>query len=285
MRPPASAEVADAAVRYIAGRQCRDGGFCFYRTAELEEPNLADTWFALSGLRWLGAPVPRADAVVRWLEGFDAQALHDEVLHHWVRSLQWLQPGWRPDAGTLARIAGLALPVPEDGLGLSRTLGVLLWRVSLQAAFGLTRPQPALVQALLDHRREGAWGEPVANLQDTAAALRVLALLGVREVHAQTRQFVDARQSAALGFDNTATARYSRVDILCAGVDACALLEVPLQHAHKVRAITLGAQRGDGAFADVPGALPDLQSHQSALRLLAALAQADARGVPAWLAP
>lgn len=43
MRQPASAEVADAAVRYIAGRPCRDGGFCFYRTAELEEPNLADT--------------------------------------------------------------------------------------------------------------------------------------------------------------------------------------------------------------------------------------------------
>lgn len=39
------------------------------------------------------------------------------------------------------------------------------------------------------------------------------------------------------------------------------------------------------ASAEVADALPELQTHPAALRLVAALAPADARGVPAWLVP
>ena len=39
-------------IRYISERQCASGGYCFYR---LDEPNAADTLYALASLALLDA--------------------------------------------------------------------------------------------------------------------------------------------------------------------------------------------------------------------------------------
>jgi len=38
----------EPAAAYVTGRQCRNGGFCYYRYADLEEPNLHDTYYAVA---------------------------------------------------------------------------------------------------------------------------------------------------------------------------------------------------------------------------------------------
>lgn len=37
----------ERSLKYVTSRQCRNGGFCFYRTEYLEEPNLYDTYMRL----------------------------------------------------------------------------------------------------------------------------------------------------------------------------------------------------------------------------------------------
>ncbi|VVM05300.1 hypothetical protein [Methylacidimicrobium tartarophylax] len=52
---------------YVIGRQCRDGGFCFYRSDYIEESNLYDTGFALATFRVLGERSPRRGELESWL--------------------------------------------------------------------------------------------------------------------------------------------------------------------------------------------------------------------------
>jgi hypothetical protein len=56
-------ELRESCIAYIADRRCPDGGYCFYR---LNEPNAADTFFALDTLRMLGV-VPDDPETARWL--------------------------------------------------------------------------------------------------------------------------------------------------------------------------------------------------------------------------
>jgi len=61
-------ELRARTLRYIVERQCKIGGFCFYR---LEEPNGSDTYFAIATLRLLGE-FHHDNATVQFLK--DAQA-------------------------------------------------------------------------------------------------------------------------------------------------------------------------------------------------------------------
>lgn len=47
-------EVAlEQAADYVTSRQCCNGGFCYYRYADLEEPNLHDTYYAVAACELL----------------------------------------------------------------------------------------------------------------------------------------------------------------------------------------------------------------------------------------
>ncbi|WP_414039819.1 prenyltransferase/squalene oxidase repeat-containing protein [Acidithiobacillus sp. M4-SHS-6] len=59
-----------AAIHYIRGRRCPQGGYSFYRTPEwgVEEPSAPDTFAALDALRLLGEPAQDAEQSVAWLQ-------------------------------------------------------------------------------------------------------------------------------------------------------------------------------------------------------------------------
>lgn len=99
------------AAQCIAGRQCEGGGFCVYRNAYLEEPNLSDTWHALAALKLLDVAVPRAGEVDSWLDSFNAASLHHNALHDWIFSKQLLDATWIPNPQTCQRIAALPVTV------------------------------------------------------------------------------------------------------------------------------------------------------------------------------
>ncbi len=251
---------------YVFGRRCGNGGFCFYRNEYLEEPNLSDTWHALASLKLLGTALPESQDLDAWLGGIDSNRLHPEALHDWVFSRQMMHADWTPDQKTCRRISALELlPSQREG-GISYSLAALLRIVRLKSCFS-TLERPTDVIAWLGQRHHGGYGGK-PNLQETALALELLAAFGTPDQTAETRAFVDSLQSPLLGFNNTPDSRYCRIDILLAGVRCCAQLDLPIRHAGTIRSTVLSAQREDGAFADVPGSLPTLETHYSALLLL-----------------
>jgi len=265
------------AAQYIAGRQCQEGGFCVYRNVYLEEPNLSDTWHALAAFKLLDVAVPRLNEVGGWLDSFNAASLYHNALHDWIFSKQLLDSTWTPDRQTRQRIVTLSLLPPKQEDAQLSSLKGLLRMARLKAAFAGIESAPEVVTWLHGLRHNGYGSKP--NLQDTALALELLALLGAPDDTDETRRFVDASQSPYLGFNNTLDSRYCRLDIILAGVQCCARLDLPVKHGNVIVSIVFAAQRGDGAFADVPGSLATLESHYNALLLLDVLMRLNPRAV------
>jgi hypothetical protein len=254
------------AARYIAGRQCQSGGFCVYRNVYLEEPNLSDTWLALAGLRLLGVDLPRPHEVSGWLDSFHVALLHHSALHDWIFSKQLLDAAWTPDPQLRQRIAALPLLPPQQEDAAWSPLKELIRVARLKATFARIEGAAEVVTWLQGLRHNGYGSKP--NLQDTALALDLLALLGAPDETEETRAFVDALQSPYLGFNNTLDSRHCRLETLLAGVQCCAHLGLPVKHGAVIVSTVFAAQRGDGAFADVPGSLATLDSHYNALVLI-----------------
>jgi len=260
------ANLLDGAERYLASRQCRDGGFCYYRSGYLEEPNLFDTWHAVAAFALLGRAVPRGAEVAAWLDGFDLASQPPDALYYLAFSKRLLAAHWAPDQATRARIAALPLAPPARDINLSGWLAGTLRKTRLKAAFAHLGQAPAVVTALRTWHQGGYGLKP--NLQDTELALELLAALGEPDPGTETGRFVDALQDPQLGFRNTLDSRYVRLAILLAGVRCCLRLGLPVRFRDAILDLVRAARTGDGAFADVPGAVPTLDSHYRALALL-----------------
>jgi hypothetical protein len=257
------------AVQYVVGRQCQSGGFCVYRNDYLEEPNLSDTWHALAALKLLDADIPRLQAVDSWLDSFCFTSLHHDALYDWLLAKRLTHVNWCPDAQTVDRIAALPLVPPRQADSYRGALQSLLRTVRLKAAVSAPCRAPGVLAWLhgLRHLNHGA----STNLMDTAAVLELLAALGEPNESDEIRAFVDALQSPYMGFNNTLDSRYCRLDTMLAGMQCCVRLGLAVRFQQVIRFIAFAAQRQDGAFADVPGALPTLESHHTALVLLSML--------------
>lgn len=85
-------------------------------------------------------------------------------------------------------------------------------------------------------------------------------------------RFVEATQDPQLGFRDTLDSGRTGLSVLLAGVRACDRLGLAVRYPQAILAVLRAAQTRDGAFADVPGALPNLASHATALALAGALA-------------
>lgn len=267
MHPEAHDTRSTLAIEYVLGRQCHNGGFCFYRFEDLEEPNLGDTWHALASLRLLGADIPHRDTLLTWLNRYPTASLHRDALFYWTFSHRLIDPEWVPDDRIRERIRQLPLQPPGQTDDVSDALAARLRSIRLKATFGAVEPAPRIIQWLHDLHDGGYGRKP--NLLDTADALELLGMLGVEDRTEDTRAFVDALQTPLLGFNNTRDSHYCRLRILYAGVRCCRRLGIPIRHPDVIVATVHAAQRPDGAFADVPGALPTLETHHQALALLA----------------
>lgn len=258
------------AADYIASRQCANGGFCAYRSIYLEQANLADTWHALASLQLLGLAPPEVARLLHWLDGFAPATLNPDELYYWAFVQRQLQPDWWPGASTREYIAQMALCVPDLNAEDTAVLAHLLRTLKLQCVFGELTAQPELVSGLRRSYQGGYGAKP--NLQATALAIELLNMLNEPDHSQGTRDFVDTLQRRPYGFDNTLDSSYCRLDILYSGVRCCQWLGIPIKYGSDILATVVAAQRGDGAFADVPGALPTLESHFTALALIRALA-------------
>src|SRR5208337_3892407 len=97
-------------IQYISERRCASGGYCFYR---LDEPNAADTLYALASLALLDA-VPDDPVTLSYLHAFqrtDGSFSNVNVGHAVCRSLVILDE--RPHIDPAGWILSFLLP-PAD---------------------------------------------------------------------------------------------------------------------------------------------------------------------------
>lgn len=265
---PRLIEVCDRARAYLLDRECSAGGFCFYRTTDLDEPNLFDTWHAVAALALLGEKPRRRERLIRFVV---EQGVAGELyfLYYRARILHALGVADTERGAARKLIADLAprLPDASDAAAFSSALDRLRMTLWLKQHAGTPFPARRIANALwaIEHPT-GGFGVP-ANLLDTRVALAILALCQ-EHVTRRTSEFVSRTELPGLGFRLTDDSLTSNLETTCAGL-ACARrlwLTVPVE-AEAIRFI-LACQSANGGFARAPGALPGIGLTHLALMAL-----------------
>ena len=265
------AEVAKCVAKaraYLLGRQSDAGGFCFYRAAGVDEPNLRDTYHAIVALNLLGIPVPERDRLVEFVQGARLFGPTYTYLYAFTLDLLGLSSSIRTQ--NLAEIQELSIAFPAR-IGSASSRG---WfedtrrKVRLKRRFADAWDFPRLAVALLASRNEDGYGEP-ANLWDTHSSLAMLDNLGRRSEMQASAAFVERMQGLPFGFSLTRGSRMPSLEVVHAGVRCCALLGLPVRHRTDVLELVLACQTADGGFSRTPTALPDIDLTYKALQVIA----------------
>lgn len=266
-------EVAcDLAVGYLTARQSPRGGFCFYRSKWIDEPNLADTYHAVRALRRLARRIPLHDAVRKFVLSFTASGQPGHLFYA-ASLLEMLEPGMEWHADLKARVASLrvARPLPAPGAHITGWLERARWVAQLKSLAGDRQAVDDLAELVRDLQHHGGFGA-TPNLWDTWLALDILRLNGEPLPHEQdVEAFIASVQRKPVGFTATLECRMVNLETIFAGVHCCSMLGAPVRYADHALAFVLGCQGQRGGFASSPGALPNIELTDRALEAIADL--------------
>lgn len=258
------AAVKARALGYVAARKCSAGGFCFYRTRFLEEPNLADTFYALSTYRLLGREIPDKESHAAYLADCRPSSAQTDPLYYFVFSALSLG---KPQLASRVLSPGSRLEMtdrtPQISVTawLARTLKIL----RLEKAWG--QPVSTVADRVRKARRGPGWGDK-PNLWDTYLALRILEELDGLRAEQDAADFIDRLQAPLSGFRATEDSSLADIDTVYAGVLSCALLGLPLRYPRDVLRFVLMCQRSHGGFGRTLNGIGDLRTTFMALRIV-----------------
>ena len=214
-------------IRYISERRCASGGYCFYR---LDEPNAADTFYALSSLALLDA-VPDDPITRSYLDAFqhpDGSFSNVNVGHAVCRSLAIL--GERPHPGPSDWILSLLLP-PGDSARPVESVSLfsnLFLCVDLCMLFGIAIPsdkKDAAISAVVRHKNpDTGFGHPRSTIIETCHALAILAALGYPVSSTGSTEFIKKCEDPSYGFLAVPGVTPAYLEHVRAGILACSVL-------------------------------------------------------------
>lgn len=258
---------AGLAAEYLRGRQSRDGGFCFYKTEYVDEPNLHDTYHAVAALTLLGEAVPRVDELVRFLDHYPLCGLN--YLYFYAFTLDLVRRAMLVDAHRRAQIRDLPVTVPPAGSGTDTGawLEGTLRTLQLKQRFAELGNYPDVMDFINGLKVRGGYGAK-PNLWDTYRCLSILTLLGDHQAREDTRAFINRLQMPSLGFTLTEDSLTANLDIIYAGMECCVLLDATVKYPADVLAFVLSCQTIGGGFSRASNALPDIAYTHLALRII-----------------
>jgi hypothetical protein len=250
---------------YLFGRQSPLGGFCFYRTTNLDEPNLSDTWHAVAALALLGKTPQHREALVSFVcsQPPDCQvyALHDRTfILHTLDFTDIGQDKIKECVRTLELSNNLSVDSSLSG-NLDRMLTILQLKKIFDIDINVKEIEKMMLK--LEHENGGFGISP--NLLDTQRVLEIGSLCGFT-THARTRAFVSRLAEPSFAFRLTEYSVSPNLEIVCAGIKCCQLLQLSIAYPNEAAKFILACQMANGGFARAPSALPDICLTHTALQ-------------------
>lgn len=259
------------ACSYLYSRQSPAGGFCFYRTEYLDEPNLSDTWHAVAALRLLGEQPQQSESIANFVYRHPAgRQLYALYYRTFILDALGIADPERPAVMESVH----ALHPDPDGLtshsDMTGQLERLLLTLRLKVHLDMEFAAEDIATAILDLEHPyGGFGVP-PNILETYLAVDVLALCG-KKASANTGTFVARLAGPGYGFRLTDTSLAFNLEAICAGIECCRLLRQRVAYPDDAAASILACQTGNGGFARAPDSLPGIETTHLALRGLASL--------------
>ncbi|MDD5232832.1 MAG: prenyltransferase/squalene oxidase repeat-containing protein [Syntrophales bacterium] len=242
----------ESIIRYVLGRKCASGGFCFYR---LDEPNGSDTFYALSVLKIIGFDF-RDDRTLLYLKSMqNPDGSYDSVFKAFY-SLQGLRlmngtPASYPAPYIRSQLRpyDVALLPPE----VSSIFKQMFTVVELCSAWGIRLEQEArrnAVRFILRFRNgDGGFGSPYSTLIETAQALEMLNMLNCPEALNAAEAFVVGCESPVHGFVNVPRTSLSYIEYMHAGAVALSLLSSKPEYPDKCTEVIWACRNRNGGFS------------------------------------
>ena len=262
------------AVDYVMARLCRNGGFCFYR---LEEPNGADTYYALAILDLLNVPF-RDRNTESFLQGLQhADGTYDGIYaaFYSLCGLRLLdrKPVYDPGpyvAGSVGAYRLDADHLPAEVTSLFQRPACLV-DLFLQTGLKATRKQrDRFIRLILEFRNsDGGFGYRRSTLTDTAHALRMLQGLSYPVASLRTEKFIRQCEVIPFGFTDMPGSSLSYLEYLDAGVSASQIGHFRPRYLEACVDFVAGCQNRNGGFARAgQGGISTLENTFYAVRSL-----------------
>ncbi len=258
--------------RYVLERQCQAGGFCFYR---LEEPNGADTFYALATLNLLGRRIA-SEPSRRFLEANQKpDGSYDNLYqaYYAVRGLHFL--GYAPRQDPRPYIREQLEIFPVENATLETQLKRLKLLLELCRELRVEIPEAkrkTIIGFVLSYRNEdGGFGTPFSSLLISYYALTCLAAVNFSIESPGVEGFLRTCEHPVHGFLNVPDTAPSFLEHILAGAESCRILECSPKYREACRRFVVHCQSTSGGFARSPGGLPTLQDTYRAILAWVAL--------------
>jgi hypothetical protein len=255
---------------YLLGRESSSGGFCFYRSENLDEPNLSDTWHAVAALALLNELPQQRERLVSFVY---SQVPDCQVYALYYRTFTINTLGFadasRAEVEKRVRALELNTSLSIDS-GLSGHLDRMLKTLQLKKIFNIEFEVDEIAKMILKlEDSNGGFGFS-PNILDTQLVLEIASLCGLA-ISARTKAFVSRLDEPMFAFRLTDYSLSPNLEIVCAGIKCCQHLHLPITYPNEAAKFILACQMDNGGFARAPRALPDICLTHTALHGLANL--------------
>jgi hypothetical protein len=216
-------EAVAKAEAYIASRRSSDGGYCFYKSEFVDEPNLCDTYHAVATLRVIGTEVPRVTEVARFVK--QSRLYGIKYLYWYAFTLDCLGRASLIEPDRLSLIHNLAIaPPPKQNFSVREWLEDTCKTVLLMRRFAEISDNRPVTDFINGLKSEGGYGHP-PNMIDTYESLTILSEFRESAANNDTRSFLDQRQVPSFGFTFASNSSMTNLDVIYSGVKCCKLVD------------------------------------------------------------
>lgn len=266
---------AERVAQYVRGRQTPAGGYCYYRAWGVEEPDAADTFYAVAVLAALGEQPGDLPGLLRWLGDQQqhggafasiATGWHvTETLRHLGKS-----PAHEPGPWLRTR-SDLLFDTPSPHDEPFPTLLNLARYLELCARFGVlleTRHLEAIrfwLRAF--HDPNGVLAHDAPTLAAGAVVLRIAAA-SARTPDRHLLDFARSCEDPVYGFRNSPNGRSTQLSALAGGCTILRAFRTAARYPGALRRTVIACQTRPGGFGRQPGAVATLQDTWVAIATL-----------------
>lgn len=224
-----SSDLYKKVLEYILERHCEIGGFCFYK---LEEPNGADTYYALSILDLLGYKY-RDDATLKYLKDLQHEdGTYDSIFSAFysIKGLSLLneKPKLDPTQYIAEKLRGYHIDAERLPAEVTSVFKRLLYLVDLYCSLEM-RQDSGLKGPIIDfvlefQNKDRGFGYSRSSLSETSKALMILRLLDSNIKALRCESFIKRCETPIYGFTDIPNTSLSYIEYLNAGILACSLV-------------------------------------------------------------
>jgi len=272
--------IIEKAIDYVMDRQCREGGFCFYK---LEEPNGSDTYYALSILDLLDIPFkdPKTESYLQYMQNADGSYDSIFAAFYSLKSLLLLNNASKQDLRPyiLKHIKYDRVEAEKMPAEITSVFRRMVFLVDLYVTLERNRDK-RIENNLQDfvlhfHNEDNGFGHHQSTLGETSKALVLLSWLDypVRKLH--TIDFIRQCETSTCGFTDIPNTSLSYLEYIHAGVLAAFITDYQIRYLDRCVDFIRHCQNRTGGFSRVMhggiATLEDTFYAIHALKLLSAL--------------